>query len=88
MAKLTIQQWIKNLWDATITGGCSAAIAASGLAGVHATGVIKVDPLDLNQTIGVFLSGAGWELIRYLKSHPSPDIGNDVSANETTKTKE
>jgi hypothetical protein len=85
MAKLTIQQWLKNIWDAAITGGCGAALAAAGLAGAHTIG-IQVQPLDYKQTGAIFLSGMIWDVVRYLRLHPSPDI-HGADANEENENK-
>lgn len=73
MAKLTFKQWIKNIWDAAVTGGCNSVLAATGLAGAHSLGV-DVELLDYKQMGAIFLSGMTWEVIRYIKNNPSPDL--------------
>lgn len=65
--------WLKNLFQSAISGGASAAIAAFGLVGANSIGV-TVTPLDYKQTGAVFLSGTIFEVLRYLKTKPTPDI--------------
>lgn len=74
--------WLKNLFDSGISGGASAAIAAIGVAGANSIGV-AVTPLDYKQTGAIFLSGTIIEVLKYIKTKPSPDIDED--GDETKK---
>lgn len=84
-AKETLWVWTKHLWDSAISGGSGAALAAFGLAGANSVGV-AVTPLDYKQTGAIFLSGMIVEVLRFLKSKPSPDFDESgTSTNETDK---
>lgn len=82
MAKQTLIQWTKQLWDSGVSGGAGAALAAMGLAGANSMGV-PVTPLDYKQTGAIFLAGAVLEVLRTLKNKPSPDL--EGFGDESTK---
>lgn len=82
MAKQTLIQWTKQLWDSGVSGGAGAALAAMGLAGANSLG-IPVSPLDYKQTGAIFLSGALLKILETLKNKPSPDL--EVFGGESTK---
>lgn len=78
MVNQTFLIWLKNIWDSAISGGCNATLAAVGLSAANSMGV-TVTPLDYKQMGAIFLAGTALEVLRYLKSNPSPDFTKDES---------
>lgn len=65
------KQWLHNLVAAVVTGGCTTALAALGIAGLDAVGA-NVQALDFEQTGMLFASGGVVGLLAYLKQSPLP----------------
>ena len=89
LIRVTVWEWLHRLWDSAVQGGAGAALAAMGLAGASTMGV-PVQALDYKQTAAIFLSGAALEVLRYLKTTPSPNIEghgdeSSIPSHETDK---
>lgn len=82
--KVTALQWLHQLWDAAVKGGAGSALAMAGTGIAHQV-TEKVKMLDIHQMGVLFLSGAAFELLRFLANKPSPDVLEHDETNTTDK---
>lgn len=65
------RHWMRGLWSAAIVGGANAVLASVGLAAGFVAGA-DVQPLQLKQSGGIFISAAVIRLLIFLSANPAP----------------
>lgn len=74
-----LNNWVRNLIAAVITGGATSGMSALGIAAADAAGA-NVGNLNLKQVGILFASGALVGLLAYLKQSPIPPAEDDPPA--------